>query len=74
MERSEPAHKPARAPPAARGRTGMPRHTRHADAVEGRQGERRCVDLADGESVIADVGTRVYLRGAVEGTIEIDTP
>ena len=41
MERSELAHKSARAHPAARGRTGMQWHTRHADAVRGENGEPR---------------------------------
>ena len=35
-------------------------------AIEGRHCELLRVELADGERVIADVGTLVYLRGAVE--------
>ena len=41
MERSELAHTPTRAPPAARGRTGRQRHTRTEDAVRGEKGESR---------------------------------
>ena len=41
MERSELAHKPVRAHPAARGRTWMQRHTRHEDAVRGENGKPR---------------------------------
>ena len=35
-------------------------------AIEGRHCELLRVELADGERVIAEVGTLVYLRGAVE--------
>ena len=35
-------------------------------AIEGRHCELLRVELADGERVIAEVGTLVYLRGVVE--------
>ena len=49
MERSELALKPARAQPAARGRTKMQRHTRTEDAVRGENGESR-LTAENGES------------------------
>ena len=38
--------------------------------IEGRNGERLRVELADGEGVIAEVGKFVYLRGAVEWNVQ----